>query len=116
MNLIFQAGYRDNTLGLPKLCPKENLTNINRSILFTYLSHHFNPKRIVVAGVGVEHKRLVEAANKYFVEEKPIWELEKNLVVTGKHMSVDESIAQYTGGIVQVNYVYFLHYTLIQNY
>ncbi|KAG0436750.1 hypothetical protein HPB47_017774 [Ixodes persulcatus] len=54
------AAYTDNTLGLPKLCPRENLGVVNREVLYTFLSHHYVPQRMVVAGVGVEHGPLVE--------------------------------------------------------
>lgn len=57
---------------------------------------------MVLAGVGVEHQRLVEAAEKYFLEEKPVWEIEDDLVIPNKSFSIDESIAQYTGGIILV--------------
>lgn len=59
-----QAAYKDNTLGLPKICPAENINTIDRSILLTYLKQHYTPNRMVVAGVGVDHDRLVESINK----------------------------------------------------
>jgi hypothetical protein len=31
------------------------------------------PERMVVAGVGVDHDRLVESVQKNFVEKPPIW-------------------------------------------
>lgn len=102
MDMIHAAAYRDNTLGLSKLCPRGNLNKIDRSILFTYLSQHYTPKRMVIAGVGVEHQKLVDAANKYFVDKKATWETNKDLLSShNKHLSVDESVAQYTGGLVQ---------------
>ncbi|KAF5281083.1 hypothetical protein FQR65_LT14858 [Abscondita terminalis] len=99
MDLIHIAAYKDNTLGLPKLCPPRNLQKIDRSLLFNYLHTHHSPKRMVVAGVGLEHSRLVEAVQKYFVDTKPIWEMEPEL--KSNRSAVDESIAQYTGGIIQ---------------
>ncbi|CAG9772471.1 unnamed protein product [Ceutorhynchus assimilis] len=100
MDMIHAAAYRDNTLGLPKLCPPQNLDKIDREMLFLYLSQHYTPKRMVVAGVGVEHERLVEAVQKYFVDNKPVWEVEP--VVGRKQITgVDKSLAQYTGGVEQ---------------
>lgn len=58
---------------------------------------------MVVAGVGVEHQRLVEAVQKYFVDEKPIWATNNNLIISNKDLVVDDSVAQYTGGLVQVS-------------
>lgn len=98
-----QAAYRDNTLGLPKICPEANILKIDRSLLFTYLKHHYTPKRMVVTGVGVDHDELLTSVRKYFVDMKPIWEEDMDLVVPTLNMQVDESIAQYTGGIVQVS-------------
>lgn len=100
MDMIHAAAYRDNTLGLPKLCPPQNLEKIDREMLFLYLSQHYTPKRMVVAGVGVEHERLIDAVQKYFVDNKPVWEMEP---VYGKRpiTEVDKSVAQYTGGVEQ---------------
>lgn len=49
---------------------------------------------------GVEHDRLVDAVQKYFVESKPVWEAEQ-LFSKRQVPGVDKSIAQYTGGIEQ---------------
>ncbi|KAK1119391.1 hypothetical protein K0M31_013222 [Melipona bicolor] len=105
MDMIHAAAYRNNTLGLPKICPKENVDHIDRKILFEYLKCHYTPHRMVVAGVGVEHEDLVSAVQKYFVEEKSIWEKGEEGQVqndsVGKHLNiVDTSIAQYTGGYI----------------
>lgn len=59
-----QAAYRSNTLGFPKICPKENIDLIDRKILFDYLKRHYLPHRMVVAGVGIEHEDLVSAVQK----------------------------------------------------
>ncbi|KAL0276278.1 UNVERIFIED_CONTAM: hypothetical protein PYX00_003884 [Menopon gallinae] len=105
MDMIHAAAYKDNTLGLPKICPAENINIIDRSIILTYLKHHYTPQRMVVAGVGVDHDKLVDCINKYFVDEPPIWadgvaELH-DVNLPSKQPAVDHSIAQYTGGIVQ---------------
>ncbi|XP_031844181.1 mitochondrial-processing peptidase subunit alpha isoform X2 [Nomia melanderi] len=108
MDMIHAAAYRSNTLGLPKICPEENIDRVDRKILLEYLKHHYTPKRMVVAGVGVEHEHLVSAVQKHFVENKTIWEEEErekknNLVSSEKEKllnAVDTSIAQYTGGYI----------------
>ncbi|XP_033248226.1 mitochondrial-processing peptidase subunit alpha-like [Drosophila miranda] len=99
MDMIHAAAYRDNTLGLPKLCPPETLESIDRAVLMNYLKHHHSPSRMVFAGVGVDHDELVEHVRKYFVEEEAIWESEPESNVGPNE--VDTSIAQYTGGIVK---------------
>jgi len=64
---------------------------------------------MVVAGVGVDHSALVESVQKYFVDMKPIWEEDPDLPVPTLDMQVDKSIAQYTGGIVQVRLLMRVH-------
>ncbi|XP_035685372.1 LOW QUALITY PROTEIN: mitochondrial-processing peptidase subunit alpha-like [Branchiostoma floridae] len=86
-----------NTVGLPKLCPPDNILQIDQSTLFNYLSLHYVPSRMVLAGVGVKHEALVEAANKYIVGGNASWEGQGRYPVK----AVDESIAQYTGGMRQ---------------
>lgn len=96
MDMIHAAAYRDNTLGLPKLCPPTNAPKIDRNMLLTYLKHHHTPQRMVVAGVGVHHDEFVRAVEKHFVENKATWEIEP--VKNRGAYTVDSSIAQYTGG------------------
>ncbi|KAG7197753.1 hypothetical protein KM043_001577 [Ampulex compressa] len=101
MDMIHAAAYRDNTLGLPKICPEENVDKIDRNLLLTYLKHHYTPGRMVIAGVGVDHKELVHAVEKYFVNEKPIWEDGAEFGHSNESNGVvDASIAQYTGGYI----------------
>ena len=59
---IHAAAYRGNTIGLPKMCPEENIDTINRKTLMTYLKTYHSPERMVLAGVGVDHDQLVELA------------------------------------------------------
>ncbi|KMY92126.1 mitochondrial-processing peptidase subunit alpha [Drosophila simulans] len=99
MDMIHAAAFRDNTLGLPKLCPLENLDHIDRNVLMNYLKYHHSPKRMVIAGVGVDHDELVNHVQRYFVDDKAIWETEALEDLGPKQ--VDTSIAQYTGGLVK---------------
>uniref|UniRef100_A0A8D8V1Q5 Mitochondrial-processing peptidase subunit alpha n=1 Tax=Cacopsylla melanoneura TaxID=428564 RepID=A0A8D8V1Q5_9HEMI len=100
MDMIHAAAYKDNTLGLPKLCPSASISVINNNTLFTYLKNYYQPSKMVLAGVGVEHDKLVEAATKYFVDKEPIWSQDKSLVLTDKRV-IDTSKAMYTGGFVK---------------
>lgn len=52
---------------------------------------------------------------RYFVEEKPIWEMDSGLVLPSEQLKVDNSVAQYTGGIVQVQNVFSFYYFLKQS-
>ena len=85
-----KAAYRDNTLGLPMFCPQENLPLITTSHLRQYVTSHFTPERMTMAGCGVDHNQLVELAEEYFVDPRRSWEVEE--------LPVDGSLAQYTGG------------------
>ncbi|KPI93250.1 PREDICTED: mitochondrial-processing peptidase subunit alpha [Papilio xuthus] len=98
MDMIHAAAYKGNTLGLPKICPVENVHKIDRGTIINYLKNHYTPDRMVVAAVGVEHGPFVEYVQKYFVDMKPMWNLEDNNLIKP---NVDKSAAQYTGGIVQ---------------
>jgi processing peptidase subunit alpha len=97
---VFQAAYRQNTLGLPKICPPDYISSINRGQLYTYLKNLHTPDRMVVAGVGVEHNRLVEAVRKEFLGRTPIWNELPGIIDVSK--SLDRSVAQYTGGMLKV--------------
>ena len=90
-----KAAYRENTVGLHRFCPVENIGKINREVLHSYLRNYYTPDRMVLAGVGVEHMQLVECARKYLLGTCPAWG-------TGAAVHVDRSVAQYTGGIVKV--------------
>lgn len=99
MDRIHAAAYRGNTLGLPKLCPPENADKIDRDVLMSFLRLHHTPSRMVVAGVGVDHDELVKYVEKYFSMDST-WNLEplKNASIN----TVDNSVAQYTGGEIKV--------------
>lgn len=97
MDMIHAAAFRENTLGLAKICPEKNADLIDRNVILNYLKYHHTPDRMVVAGVGVEHEELVQNVEKFFVSDKPIWEVE-GIKGTGAD-KVDKSLAQYTGGI-----------------
>ncbi|XP_068628535.1 mitochondrial-processing peptidase subunit alpha [Battus philenor] len=98
MDMIHAAAYKGNTLGLPKICPKENVLKIDRGTIINYLKNHYTPDRMVVAAVGVDHEPFVEHVQKYFVDMKPMWSSENSESFT---QIVDKTVANYTGGIIQ---------------
>ncbi|XP_054988357.1 mitochondrial-processing peptidase subunit alpha [Sorex araneus] len=91
--MIHEAAYRGNTVGLHRFCPAENIARIDREVLHAYLRNYYTPDRMVLAGVGMEHEHLVECARKYLLGAQPAWG-------RGPAAAVDRSVAQYTGGIV----------------
>ncbi|XP_076853839.1 mitochondrial-processing peptidase subunit alpha [Brachyhypopomus gauderio] len=93
--MIHAAAYRGNTVGLPRFCPVENVEKIDRKLLHSYLRSYYCPERMVLAGVGVEHERLLECARKHLLGVEPVWG-------AGPAGHVDCSVAQYTGGFVKM--------------
>lgn len=99
--LIHKAAYGDKTLGMSKLCPEENLSKINSSTMYNYMKLNHTPERMVLAGVGVEHDKLVEYAQKYFVDQPAIWDTEP-LRAAANPIEVERPLAEYTGGLVKM--------------
>uniref|UniRef100_A0A8C6ES96 Mitochondrial-processing peptidase subunit alpha n=1 Tax=Marmota marmota marmota TaxID=9994 RepID=A0A8C6ES96_MARMA len=93
--MIHEAAYRGNTVGLHRFCPSENIAKIDREVLHSYLRNYYTPDRMVLAGVGIEHEHLVECAEKYLLRAQPAWG-------SAGAVEVDRSVAQYTGGIVKL--------------
>lgn len=99
VEMIHAAAFKDNTLGLPKICPPESVSVINRKAILSYLHNYHTPERMVLAGVGVDHKDLVELAKKSFTKD-PTWM--DPAIDFERKKSRDLSIAQYRGGKVEV--------------
>lgn len=96
VELIHQSAYRDNTLGLPCVCPEENITKIDGKELRQYLASLYRPSRMVLTGVNVDHESFVELARKHFVDVPTSWE-------RVEPKPVDQSVAQYTSHDAKVN-------------
>nr|CAX75282.1 mitochondrial processing peptidase [Schistosoma japonicum]CAX75283.1 mitochondrial processing peptidase [Schistosoma japonicum] len=93
--LLHIAAYKNNTLGLPKYCPKQNLNKINRENIVRFIATNYIPERMVIAGVGIEHDLLVKSVEKYFIPTVPNVSNEK---IADGLSSPDCTISQYTGG------------------
>ncbi|XP_055343277.1 mitochondrial-processing peptidase subunit alpha-like [Paramacrobiotus metropolitanus] len=103
MEMIHAAAYRENTLGLPRICPAENIEKISRNTIFTYLSQYYHPSRMVIAAVGLDHDALVKSVEKYFLQTKSMWEEDPSLLSLDAMKSPpDLSLAQYTGGDIRI--------------
>lgn len=68
--LVHMAAYKDNTLGNPLLCPKERLTQIDKSVIEAYRKTFYRPERMVVAFAGVQHDEAVRLTEQYFGDMK----------------------------------------------
>lgn len=54
-------------LGMPHFCPLESLPNITSHIVRTFREEHLlNPEKMVIAGAGIEHDKLVNLAEDVF--------------------------------------------------
>lgn len=96
--MIHAAAYGNRTLGLPKMCLERNLDKISPGLMFNYLRHNHTPDRMVLAGVGVEHDKLVELAQKYFVDQPASWVSDPGLA-SKEPITIERSEALYTGGM-----------------
>lgn len=99
---IHAAAFRGNTLGLPRICPEENVNKIGKDLIYRYLAQLYDPKRIVLAGVGVDHQTLLDAAKGPWNDALPTWKRNPGLLGSEPVKPIDTSIAQYTGGEVAV--------------
>ena len=89
VELLHQASYRGNTLGLPSIYSEEDEDKITAEELKIFLAAHYTPSRMVLTGVNVDHQQLLDLANQHFVGAKTSWEGVES-------RRVDQSIAQYT--------------------
>ena len=77
----------------------EQVDAVTATDLLTYCRSAHTPQRMVLAGSGVDHDRLVDMARKHFVGKTPVWEEHQGL----SDVPLDQSVAQYTGGILKVS-------------
>ena len=105
-----KAAYRNNTVGLPKLCPEESIDKIDRAMLYTYMNSYHTPERTVLTGVGIDHEELVKLAETMFMNKTPIWKEHENILDLSREK--DLSISQYTGGYFPVSKLYRINYKI----
>lgn len=96
LELLHQAAYKYNTIGLPNICPEENLNKISSDELKEFLAAHYTPSRMVLTGVNVDHQQLVQLAREHFVDAKTSWD-------GVQPRGVDQSISQYGSSEVRVS-------------
>lgn len=64
---LHTCAFQGTSLGMTILGPTKNIESITRENLIEYIQTHYKAPRMVLAGAGgVEHKRLVDLAEKYF--------------------------------------------------
>lgn len=52
-DMIHSAAFGNQTLGNPKFCPLENISEIDHKLLYTYMKSYYKPQRMVLACVGI---------------------------------------------------------------
>lgn len=95
VELIHEAAYQNSTLGLPKICPLDNIQQIDRHTILKYLQRFHTPDRMVLAGVGVDHDEFVRLADEHFMGEA-VWGSEVGAE------KVHSTPALYTGGSKEI--------------
>ena len=71
---------------------------MDSGILKHFMKRYYTPNRMTIAAVNTDHAELVRWTEELFVKRAPIWANDiENLP------PVDESIAQYTGGLIRVS-------------
>ena len=64
---LHETAFMGTGLGRTILGPEENIKNLTRGDLQSYISTHYTADRFVIAGAGaVDHRQLTELADKYF--------------------------------------------------
>lgn len=92
---IHEAAYGvDSPLGRSRQAPKAAIPHLTGDMVREYMKNYFVARRMVLAGAGVEHERLVELANRFFKDLAP--GVERNSSTTER--------AEYKGGEVRMNH------------
>ncbi|CAF4560532.1 unnamed protein product, partial [Rotaria sp. Silwood2] len=92
-DLIHAAGYGNKSLGLPKYTPLDNIPRIDASMLRSFTKEFYQPERMVLAGVGIDHQQLIDFGKKYF-------SIPKNDDKSSDKKTIEDNKAIWTGGIV----------------
>lgn len=64
--VVHQTAYGGKTLGMPTICPEDQLEVLGEREFRGYMRDWYRPERMVVAGFGIPHEELVELAEKHF--------------------------------------------------
>jgi len=88
-------------LGMPHFCPLESLPNITSHIVRTFREEHLlNPEKMVIAGAGIEHDKLVNLAEDVFGHIS-----RKDTILSNKKKSfINEKVSTEMDGIVSSIY------------
>lgn len=102
--VLHQAAYHKNTLGLPLFCPEDRLNKIGLNDIKDYHNKFYQPGGVVIAMVGVPHELAVKLAEKHLGDWK----------TTGMKPALE--VANYTGGIITLPFQQPLYSNLPELY
>lgn len=96
--VLHEAAYKGNTLGLPLFCPPERIATVNRGDLLDYHRKFYQPQNVVVAMVGVDHEYAVKLAESQLGD----WKLGHDSTSKTRQAQLGE--VNYTGGEIALPY------------
>lgn len=91
---MHQAAYQGNTIGLPLWCDHNTVKHMTKEVIDEYIKVFYQPSRMIVCGVGLEHDQLERLASETFGD------LENDPQFT--NLEVQEAV--YTGGQTRLKY------------
>ncbi|KIY49048.1 LuxS/MPP-like metallohydrolase [Fistulina hepatica ATCC 64428] len=69
--LLHGLAYNHKGLGNPLFCPPSRIPELNEAILRNAMREWYRPERMVIAGIGMPHERLVELVDRHFSHLQP---------------------------------------------
>lgn len=97
-DMVHYSAYKDSTLGNPKMCPRENIDKIDPKAIYSFMQSHYQPKRMVLACVGVDHEEFVKLAKENFANKTPIWHEDSTLCDSKYGNVIDTTKSKWVGG------------------
>jgi len=91
---MHQAAYSGNTLGLPLFFDHHSIANLSKSVLEEFISVFYQPSRMMVVGVGVDHSKLHKLSEQVFGD----------LVENQQFKDIEHEQARYIGGQSKLKY------------
>lgn len=102
--VLHQAAYKNNTLGLPLFCPEDRIGKIGLQDIHSYHKKFYQPQNVVVAMIGVSHDHAIRLAEEHFGTWQPT------------SSKPDMGVVNYTGGEITLPYQQPLYSNLPELY
>jgi processing peptidase subunit alpha len=92
--MLHEAAFKGSPLANPKLCPIENLDNITKDDLYSFMKTLYLPSRTVLTCIGYDHQEFVELTKEKFSSVVPVWNEHK----TENKVETNETKSKWVGG------------------